>query len=294
VIDLDNESAEQQTRFWEKISLIAEIASICRGSIPCANSFDEVLVRIQDVVPFDAATLYLFDEGEKIQSVCAHVGTKIELSQHLLSSSGIDTVLGDVKERLPILICDSKNVSECCPHTDLAELIIAPLQVDGDRIGCLIVGSSYRKVFQDKHRKLLSIVADQLAVSIERQIHAQQIEEKNSQLMSAHTALKEAQTKIVESEALSAVTSLAATINHEINNPLTSIIGNAQFLRMKKSIKKPDLDARLERIEKAALRISETNSKLLKIDTLVSDSHPVLSEGQMLNLGKSTKKSNRD
>jgi hypothetical protein len=44
--------------------------------------------------------------------------------------------------------------------------------------------------------------------------------------------------------------------------------------------------SRLQRIEEAALRISETNRKLLKINTIVSESY--LSNGErMINLKKS-------
>jgi K+-sensing histidine kinase KdpD len=62
-----------------------------------------------------------------------------------------------------------------------------------------------------------------------------------------------------------AVVETAVTINHEINNPLTAVLGNTQLLL----VDRDKLDARtikmLEGIETAALRIKEVTGKLMRM-----------------------------
>lgn len=291
--ELATDRSDEQTRFWEKISLIMQIATICRGNALRGSSFDEVLARIQEMVPFEAATLYLYDKDEGKSSISASLGSAITVSARFLILRETEVTQDGIQERLPILISDPAKVAECSPGSDLAELIVAPLVVDEQVMGLLIVGSFDRRVFHPKHIRLMSVVADQLAISIERQIYERQIDKKNHELEIAHQALKKAQQQMVESETLSAVASLASTINHEINNPLTSILGNAQFLRLKKNMEASKIDERLERIEKAALRIADINKKLLRIDSIVSQSHSGISNEQMLDLGKSTSESSQ-
>lgn len=283
--------ADEQTRFWEKISLIAEIASICRGNAFSENSFEEVLILIQEMVPFEAATLYLYGEEEGKSLIGASIGSDIAILDRFLPLQDTVAPKEERIERIPILISDPVKVAEYSPGTELAELIAAPLVVEDQVVGLLIIGSFDRRVFYDKHVRLMSVVADQLAISIERQIYERHIAKKNHELEIAHKALKNAQQNLVESKTLSAVASLASTINHEINNPLTSILGNAQLLRLKKDIDASMIDERLERIENAALRIADINKKLLRIDSLVSQSDWGISSEKMLDLDKSTSKS---
>lgn len=278
---------DPQTRFWEKISLIAQIAAMCRDDNSGENSFDEVLVRVQEMIPFDAASLYLRDDEKGIISLCGGIGSKIPVSEFLFSSKGDNKFSEMLNRRLPQHIYDPSDVTAFAPKTDLAELLVAPLAVAENRLGFLVTGSVYRQVFREKHIRLMSIVADQLAVSLERQMHVRLLERKNHELVEAKNALEEAQRNLVESKTLSAVNSLAATINHEINNPLTTIVGNSQYLRMKKIIDTEKLNERLERIETAALRIADINKKLLEIDSLALQSRPGMSEGTMLELSDS-------
>jgi signal transduction histidine kinase len=81
------------------------------------------------------------------------------------------------------------------------------------------------------------------------------------------------------------------TINHEINNPLTAILGNAQLLLMAKDKLPPDIVSKLETIERSAVRIRETTSKLMSIIEPVTSSY--VSGLEMIDIEKSKKKKNQ-
>ena len=56
-----------------------------------------------------------------------------------------------------------------------------------------------------------------------------------------------------------------ATLNHEINNPLTAVLGNVQLLLMKSDELSEDVIRRLQSIEEGSLRIRDVLSRMLKL-----------------------------
>ena len=77
--------------------------------------------------------------------------------------------------------------------------------------------------------------------------------------------LKQDHERIVKGERIAAILETAVAINHEINNPLTAILGNAQILLMKKEQLPEDVAAKLDTIEKSALRIRRVTEKLMSV-----------------------------
>ena len=94
--------------------------------------------------------------------------------------------------------------------------------------------------------------------------------------------------KLVKSERVAAISETAVTVNHEINNPLTAILGNTQLLLMAKDTLPKDAIAKLETIEKSAIQIRETTSKLMSIIEPVKSSYA--SGLNMIDIEKSKKK----
>lgn len=278
---------DEPTRFWEKISLVAEISARCRAARPSSRAYLEVLQLIQQIVPFDAATLYLMEANETRLTEKVSLGERVEILSILRSPRG-DAMPGwTARNRKPILLGDRSRKSDFDPEVDFATILSLPLEVDGVVLGLLNVGCYRPYGLNKNHVKLMSVVSDQFAVAIERMFHEQEIKDRNAALAEAHAQLQKAHHEIIAAEKLEAVAELSASINHEINNPLAIILGNAQCMLMLM----PDMDEetrmRLRRIEAAAIRVSEVNHKLLNIDTLVSEQISSDGSTRMINIDKS-------
>ncbi len=68
----------------------------------------------------------------------------------------------------------------------------------------------------------------------------------------------------VKSEREAAIVEMAVAINHEINNPLTALLGNLQLLMLKNQNLPEDIQSRLKIIEESANQIREVTGRLMK------------------------------
>ncbi len=77
--------------------------------------------------------------------------------------------------------------------------------------------------------------------------------------------IEELRLKLLEAERLAAITETAICVNHEINNPLCSILGNTQLMLMESYKLEPGMIRKLRSIEKQIQRIQKIATKLRSI-----------------------------
>lgn len=100
--------------------------------------------------------------------------------------------------------------------------------------------------------------------------------------------LKKAQEELIKKRRLAAIGEIVASVNHEINNPLMIISGNAQFLEMTiENGVTDDTKDRIRAIIEETERISHVTRKLRDIKNPVVEDYTSSGE-QMINLDKST------
>jgi len=100
------------------------------------------------------------------------------------------------------------------------------------------------------------------------------------------TEINRLQKKLLESERLAAYTQTVITLNHEINNPLTAVLGNAYLLEKdSKDLQDEKLMRRLKVIQENCLRIQKVIKKLERIDELKTVSY--LGNTKMVDIGNS-------
>lgn len=277
---------EPISRFWSKIGLIAEIAKMLREMPASRQVLVEVLEKISSVIGFDSATLYLLNGKTDTLEEVASIGQKVNLLDFLRLGKGYGLAGWVADQARPVLIPGrTPEVDGVRQHHD--SMYILPLLVGGTVLGVLCLSHHSCDAFDESRQKVLEIVADQVAISIERIMKQRELESKNSSLREAQEKLKQAQEQLLTQEKMRAVAELAASVNHEVNNPLSIIIGNAQMIELDADRVPPEVAARIKSIVDGARRISLITHKLLKIDRLVSDNYLNDAHDTMLDLNRS-------
>ncbi|MBD3316443.1 MAG: HAMP domain-containing protein [Chitinivibrionales bacterium] len=99
--------------------------------------------------------------------------------------------------------------------------------------------------------------------------------------------LQRTQEELVKSKRLAAIGEIVASVNHEINNPLMIISGNAQFLQMGMDDYPQEMRDRVQAILEETERISQVTRKLRRIKNPIVEDYTSSGE-QMINLDQSS------
>jgi len=197
----------------------------------------------------------------------------------------------DDAETLALLQALNPDVAcvACFPRRMPGALLALPLRIKNNPVGLICLGHGDPEFFREQDIRLLQMLSQQIAISRERSLNQQELRNRNEELEKAQKLLRLAQQRLIDDERLYAVKELSASINHEINNPLSIIVGNVQCLLFVEKNLNEKVIERLNRIETEAMRIAEINHRLLEIDDLVSETY--INSGtklKMLNIEKSS------
>ncbi len=131
-----------------------------------------------------------------------------------------------------------------------------PIPGEGGACGALVLQDFERtECFTLHDLEVLTIVAAQAGVAI-RNAHLFRASRE------AYRELSEAQARLIESERQRGVTETVGALNHEINNPLAAIAGNAQLLLRQPGGLSAQTRVKLESILEAARRIQRVTAKM--------------------------------
>jgi len=143
----------------------------------------------------------------------------------------------------------------------------------------------------DNHKSRRPITQEQTAI-LERFTEYAGIAIMNAKLymraVEAQNELKHAHEKLIETEQLKTIERMVATVNHEINNPLCSILLSAQMLqtmlaagdealkqKAKSILENADriasIVSKLENIQRTAPSVASTDGKMFDLDEMMSN-----------------------
>jgi signal transduction protein with GAF and PtsI domain len=154
-----------------------------------------------------------------------------------------------------------------------------PMETDGQVFGVIGLQDYVEADIYDQHDlEFLSIIAGQAAAAI-----------KNARLLAsaraAYQDLSNAQAMLLESERIRGITETVGALNHEINNPLAAVVGNAQLLLRRGDELRPDALVKIESILDSARRIQHVT---MKMSTLIqASSRPYPGETTILDVHRS-------
>lgn len=200
------------------------------------------------------------------------------VTEHMIVGRQPMLLNGDVAGQLRVLGVDP--IGRPC-----TSFVGVPILSDGEAIGVLALQDYETEGRYGRHELgVLNVVGTQASAAI-----------RNARLYEATRAaydeLSAAQTRLLESERLRGVTETVGALNHEVNNPLATIVGTAQLL-----LRQQDLDEvtrqKIERVLDAAKRIQNVTGKMATL--IQASSRPYPGQTQILDLRRSLAQGERD
>ena len=186
---------------------------------------------------------------------------KHELIEYVLRTRSPQLLNGDVRGRAQALGLEVVGR----PSTSWLGV---PLLAEGRSIGVVAVQHLAGSASYDDHDlEVLTLIAGQAAAAI-----------RNARLLAqardAYRELSETQASLLEAERLRSITETVGGLNHEVNNPLAAIAGNAQLLLRDAEALPAGVEDKVKRILEAARRIQAVTGKMANLIHATSTSYP--------------------
>jgi len=211
-----------------ELMVLNSIGQTLTESLDLSDSLHRTLRQMAELFSLDATSLYLFDEsGARLRRVAA-AGHRSEYSRHFPAVSVKPELMQHIKDAhatfisaqglpLPAVFRDAQM------KEGIATAYIVILWSKDRVIGGLVVGTRTPREFSPADVNLLIAVGSQISNAIDRS----NLYEETRQ---AYENLRRTQEQLLHSERLAAVGQLISGVAHELNNPLTAILGYSQLL----------------------------------------------------------------
>jgi signal transduction histidine kinase len=244
----------------------------------------EVLTRIMREVTHtlnaQAGSVLLIDEeqGDMYFAAAASPAVDLLLGTRMALDQGI--VGWAVQRREPVLVADAYNDPRFYGQVDqqtglnTRSVLCVPLVSKERVIGAIEVIDSRREMFTLHDLRILESLAPQAAIAI---VNASLHESLKEQM----DELQRTQAQLLQAEKLSAIGQLVAGVAHELNNPLTAIVGYSQLLI--EMCHDPEIVEDLKRIDNEAQRSARIVQNLLAFARQQKLEKRPLNLGEVLN-----------
>jgi len=224
----------------DRYEILRLLATAAAGGQDLHQMAGEALVKAAELVDLQAAAVHLWDDEGKVVLSVAHADDE-NLGKRLRDLE--DDLFRNLRRDRQVVSAYLSFGGERPLHA-----FTLPLR-HGERVFGAVIG------LQGNPR---TVVAEDVfldALSAALAVYA---------ITSGKAAGKVPQT-VIDRERLAAILETAVTVNHEINNPLTAILGNVQLLLLKRTDLDPELKAKLSIIEESATKIKDVTQRLLSL-----------------------------
>lgn len=251
-----------------KIEFLSEVVTLLQEELDPGETFEAVLTMLEKIVPFDSATLYLYKQkSDQLELLHQRGEFVVDLALGISFTRG-NGISGWITNQQNPIILESLSNARPWKERRFNSFVSMPLWTKEKLMGVLNLGHMEPNMYKRDEIKDYKTIAVHISMVMDKILLRREMVEQNELLRKTLKQLKEAQKKLIEKERLAAIGEIVVTVNHEINNPLTSIIGLAEVLELtfqtgdEEKVKKG-----LKAILKESKRIKKVTEKLTQINT---------------------------
>ncbi len=249
--DITKRKKAQQQADKQNIRLAAlnAISMTVNSSLDLIEVLDATMEKIVEIIECDSVRIYMLDKERGVLNLVAHKG----LSDNFVSKSFVKSrevgigILGQT-----VVTCNTTVVDNFLRSQDpyvefiveegLQSTVYIPLVSKGNPVGAMCVSSHHEFKLSADYVEFLTAIGNEIGLAINNADLYENIKK-------AYQELTEAQERVIQTEKLASLGKLAATIAHEINNPLAAVLTYIRL--MMKIMKRGDfIEERLEDISR--------------------------------------------
>ena len=170
---------EAESRARQRLEHLQAVTDAALAHLELDELFAVLLPRIRDILEADTCAVLLLDEETDELAARAAVGIEEEVEQGVRIPLGGGFAGRVAADKLPVILDDVDHADVLNPilrQKGIKSMLGVPLLIDGNALGVIHVGTLVHRRFTADDVELLQLVADRVAIAIERgRLHEQTV-----------------------------------------------------------------------------------------------------------------------
>lgn len=250
-------------------STLNEIRELVSKNIHMEEVAKIILERAMKAVLSPGGYLAVKREDSPVLNIAATSGITENMPDTMELDAATATGSAIFNSKGPLLIEDASMepyaTDPNIPAIGFPRLLYIPIVAKGTSIGVLVLGRDQSQPhFKGEDAQFLQTLLQQVAYSVENARLYESLNQSNRELKIALDYQKKTQDHLVASARMAAFGELSINIAHELNNPLTGIMGYTDLL-LGPSLSETEKIEYLEEIRSQTMRASHITKSLLDL-----------------------------